>query len=162
MIEKEVCLSNAHPIQQSRTFLTDLVFPPDTNHHNTIFGGKVMAYVDKIACISAMRHCRKPVVTASSDSFDFLAPIKTGDAINLEAYVTCAHRTSMEVFVKVERENLLTGEKQLAARAFLTMLAIDEEGKATNVTQVIPETEEEKRQYVQAQARYIERKNKRK
>lgn len=107
------------PIQQSRTFLTDLVFPLDTNHHNTIFGGKVMAYVDKITCcIAAMRHCRKPVVTASSDSFDFLAPIKTGDAINLEAYVTCAHRTSMEVFVKVERENLLTGEKQLTARAF--------------------------------------------
>ncbi|MFS0765932.1 MULTISPECIES: acyl-CoA thioesterase [Peribacillus] len=157
MIEKNV----AHPIQQSRTFLTDLVFPPDTNHHNTIFGGKVMAYVDKIACISAMRHCRKPVVTASSDSFDFLAPIKTGDAINLEAYVTCAHRTSMEVFVKVERENLLTGEKQLTARAFLTMLAIDEDGKPTNVPQVIPETEEEKQQYVQAQARYIERKNKR-
>ena len=149
------------PIQQSRTFLTDLVFPPDTNHHNTIFGGKVMAYVDKIACIAAMRHCRKPVVTASSDSFDFLAPIKTGDAINLEAYVTCAHRTSMEVFVKVERENLLTGEKQLTARAFLTMLAIDEDGKPVPVPQVQPETEEEKRQYVQAQARYIERKNKR-
>ncbi|MCF7620898.1 MULTISPECIES: acyl-CoA thioesterase [Bacillaceae] len=157
MIEKNV----AHPTQQSRTFLTDLVFPPDTNHHNTIFGGKVMAYVDKIACISAMRHCRKPVVTASSDSFDFLAPIKTGDAINLEAYVTCAHRTSMEVFVKVERENLLTGEKQLTARAFLTMLAIDEDGKPTNVPQVIPETEEEKQQYVQAKARYIERKKKR-
>ncbi|MBO0999459.1 acyl-CoA thioesterase [Bacillus sp. SD075] len=157
MIEKNI----AHPIQQSRTFLTDLVFPPDTNHHNTIFGGKVMAYVDKIACISAMRHCRKPVVTASSDSFDFLAPIKTGDAINLEAYVTCAHRTSMEVFVKVERENLLTGEKQLTARAFLTMLAIDEDGKPTSVPQVIPETEEEKQQYVQAQARYIARKKKR-
>ncbi len=119
-----------------------------------------MAYVDKIACIAAMRHCRKPVVTASSDSFDFLAPIKTGDAINLEAYVTCAHRTSMEVFVKVERENLLTGEKQLTARAFLTMLAIDEDGKPIPVPQVQPETEEEKRQYVQAQARYLERKNK--
>ncbi|MCK2006082.1 acyl-CoA thioesterase [[Brevibacterium] frigoritolerans] len=157
MIEKNV----AHPTQQSQTFLTDLVFPPDTNHHNTIFGGKVMAYVDKIACISAMRHCRKPVVTASSDSFDFLAPIKTGDAINLEAFVTCAHHTSMEVFVKVERENLLTGEKQLTARAFLTMLAIDEDGKPTNVPQVIPETEEEKQQYVQAQERYIIRKKKR-
>lgn len=151
----------AIPVQQSRTFLTDLVLPPDTNHHNTIFGGKVMAYVDKIACIAAMRHCRKPVVTASSDSFDFLAPIKTGDAINLEAYVTCAHRTSMEVFVKVERENLLTGEKQLTARAFLTILAIDEDGKPIPVPQVQPETEEEKRQFVQAQARYIERKNKR-
>ncbi|KRF63285.1 acyl-CoA thioesterase [Bacillus sp. Soil768D1] len=162
MTEKGIDFTNANPIRQSRTFLTDLVFPPDTNHHNTIFGGKVMAYVDKIACISAMRHCRKPVVTVSSDSFDFLAPIKTGDAINLEAYVTCAHRTSMEVFVKVERENLLTGEKQLTARAFLTMLAIDEDGKPTPVPQVFPETEEEKLQFVQAQARYIERKNTRK
>ena len=67
----------------------------------------------------------------------------------------------MEVFVKVERENLLTGEKQLTARAFLTMLAIDEDGKPTPVPQVFPETEEEKQQFVQAQARYIERKNKR-
>lgn len=64
--------------------------------------------------------------------------------------------------MKVESENLLTGEKQLTARAFLTMLAIDENGKPTIVPQVIPETEEEKQQYVQAQARYIERKNKRK
>lgn len=85
------------PVSQSRTSLTDLVLPPDTNHHHTIFGGRVMAYVDKIACIAAMRHCRKPVVTVSSDSFDFLAPIKTGEAINLEAYVTSTYRTSMEI-----------------------------------------------------------------
>ncbi|MDQ7860716.1 acyl-CoA thioesterase [Peribacillus frigoritolerans] len=121
-----------------------------------------MAYVDKIACISTMCHCRKTRCDCFKRLFlIFWPPIKTGDAINLEAYVTCAHRTSMEVFVKVERENLLTGEKQLTARAFLTMLAIDEDGKPTNVPQVIPETEEEKQQYVQAQARYIERKKKR-
>ncbi|MFE1625262.1 acyl-CoA thioesterase [Brevibacillus reuszeri] len=145
----ETCL-----VQQSRTYLTDLVFPPDTNHHNTIFGGKVMAYVDKIACIAAMRHCRKPVVTVSSDSFDFLAPIKTGEAINLEAYVTWTHRTSMEVFVKVESENLLTGTKQMTARAYLTMIALDDQGKPTLVPSVIPETEEEKLQHEKAKERY--------
>ncbi|GIO08487.1 putative acyl-CoA thioester hydrolase YkhA [Brevibacillus reuszeri] len=145
----ETCL-----VQQSRTYLTDLVFPPDTNHHNTIFGGKVMAYVDKIACIAAMRHCRKPVVTVSSDSFDFLAPIKTGEAINLEAYVTWTHRTSMEVFVKVESENLLTGKKQMTARAYLTMIALDDQGKPTLVPSVIPETEEEKLQHEKAKERY--------
>ncbi|KZE44165.1 acyl-CoA thioesterase [Brevibacillus parabrevis] len=146
--------TEACPTGQSRTYLTDLVFPPDTNHHNTIFGGKVMAYVDKIACIAAMRHCRKPVVTASSDSFDFLAPIKTGEAINLEAYVTWTHNTSMEVFVKVESENLLTGEKKMTARAYLTMIALDDQGKPTLVPAVIPETEEERIQHEKAKHRY--------
>ncbi|MFF0826213.1 acyl-CoA thioesterase [Brevibacillus sp. NPDC003359] len=148
-------MTESRPIQQSRTFLTDLVFPPDTNHHHTIFGGKVMAYVDKIACIAAMRHCRKPVVTASSDSFDFLAPIKTGEAINLEAYVTWTHKTSMEVFVKVESENLLTGEKRITARAYLTMIALNDEGKPTVVPGVIPDTEEERMQYEKAKERHV-------
>ncbi|UKK98777.1 acyl-CoA thioesterase [Brevibacillus brevis] len=148
-------MTEARPIQQSRTFLTDLVLPPDTNHHHTIFGGKVMAYVDKIACIAAMRHCRKPVVTASSDSFDFLAPIKTGEALNLEAYVTWTHKTSMEVFVRVEAENLLTGEKRMTARAYLTMIALDDQGKPTSVPGVIPDTEEERIQYEKAKERHV-------
>jgi acyl-CoA hydrolase len=142
--------------------MTDLVLPPDTNHHHTIFGGKVMAYVDKIACIAAMRHCRKPVVTVSSDNFDFLAPIKTGEAINLEAYVTYVRKTSMEVFVKVEAENLLTAERKLTSRAYLTFIALDEDGKPTSVPQVMPETEEEKRQYDQAKERYDNRRKRRK
>ena len=94
------------------------------------------------------------VVTVSSDSFDFLAPIKTGEAINLEAYVTWTHRTSMEVFVKVESENLLTGTKQMTARAYLTMIALDDQGKPTLVPSVIPETEEEKLQHEKAKERY--------
>lgn len=143
---------------ESRTLLTDLVLPSDTNHHHTIFGGKVMAYIDKIACIAAMRHCRKPVVTASSDSVDFLAPIKAGEAIYLEAYVTWAHRTSMEVFVKVEAENLLTGERRVTAHAYLTFVALDESGKPTSVPAVIPETEEEKQQCRDAEERYMLRK----
>ncbi|MBA4538545.1 acyl-CoA thioesterase [Bacillus aquiflavi] len=144
----------AKTVSQSRTYLTDLVLPSDTNHHDTIFGGKVMAYVDKIACIAAMRHCRKPVVTVSTDSFDFLAPIKAGEAISLEAYVAWTHRTSMEVFVKVESENLLTAEKRLTSRAYLTMVALNDQGRAASVPHVIPETVEEKRQYDQAWERY--------
>ncbi|MEJ8544348.1 acyl-CoA thioesterase [Brevibacillus borstelensis] len=140
--------------------MTDLVFPPDTNHHNTIFGGKVMAYADKIACIAAMRHCRKPVVTVSSDRFDFLAPIRTGEAIHLEAYVTWVHQTSMEVYVEVESENLLTGERKLTSRAYLTFIALDEQGKPTAVPRLIPETEKERQQYEQAKERYAMRKSK--
>ncbi|WP_044640589.1 acyl-CoA thioesterase [Risungbinella massiliensis] len=151
----------AKTISESRTRSTYLVFPPDTNHHNTIFGGKVMAYADKIACIAAMRHCRKPVVTVSSDNFDFLAPIKTGEAIVLEACVSWVHKTSMEVFVKVESENLLTGERKLTSRAYLTFIALDENGKPTSVPNVIPESAEEKQQYEQARDRYYLRKKRR-
>lgn len=100
------------PVRISRTIMTQIVFPSDTNSYGTMFGGKVMEYIDKIAAIASMRHARKPVVTASSDSLDFLAPIRLGEAIELEAFVTWTHRSSMEVYVKVKSENLLTGEQR--------------------------------------------------
>ncbi|WP_041695106.1 acyl-CoA thioesterase [Alicyclobacillus acidocaldarius] len=145
------------PARLSRTYMTDLVLPPDTNQFGTIFGGKVMAYIDKIAAISAMRHARQRVVTASSDSLDFLAPIRVGQAIHLEAFVTYAHKTSMEVFVKVLAENLLTGETVLTARSYLTFVAIDEEGRPVEVPPVLPETEEEKAHYESAPRRREQR-----
>lgn len=146
---------------QSRTVLTDMVLPPDTNNHGTIFGGNVMAYIDKVASICAMRHARAQVVTASSDSLDFIAPIYSGEAIILEGYVTYARKTSMEIFVKVEAENLLTGERRLTSTAYLTFVALDENGKPTEVPPVIPETEEEKYQYKGALKRYELRKKRR-
>lgn len=142
------------PPRLSRTVMTDLVLPPDTNTYGTIFGGNVMAYIDKIASITCMRHARKPIVTASSDSLDFLEPIKVGHAIRLEASVTWTHKTSMEVFVKVESENLMTGEVKLTATSYLTFVALGSDGRPTPVPPVIPETEEEKRQYEAAPARY--------
>jgi acyl-CoA hydrolase len=146
------------PARNSRTIMTEIVFPTDTNYHGTIFGGKVMQYIDKIATIASMRHARKPVVTASSDSLDFLAPVKVGEAIVLEAYVSWTHRSSMEVYVKVQSENLFTGEKKTTATSYLTFVAVDENGRPTPVPPVIPETEEEKRQYESARERYELRK----
>ncbi len=134
----------------SKTVLTDIVLPPDTNNHGTIFGGNVMAYIDRVASICAMRHARTRVVTASSDSLDFIAPIHLGEAIQVEGYVTYARKTSMEIYVKVEAENLLTGEKRLTATAYLTFVALDENGKPTPVPPVIPETDEEIYQYERA------------
>lgn len=132
------------PASASRTQMTDLVLPPDTNTYGTIFGGRVMAYVDKIASITAMRHCRMPVVTASSDSFDFLAPIHEGEAIRLEAFVTWTHKTSMEIFCRIESENLLTGECRLTGTSYLTFVALDDEGHPAEVPSVIPETDEDR------------------
>ncbi|WP_338753324.1 acyl-CoA thioesterase [Bacillus sp. FJAT-52991] len=123
---------------------TSYVLPPDTNHHGTLFGGKLMAYIDDIASITATKLARKPVVTASTDSVDFLKPIRVGDAVTLEAMVSYTGTTSMEVFVKVLSENLLTGESSVAALSFLTFVALDENGKPVTVPEVVPESKEEK------------------
>ncbi|MFD2171632.1 acyl-CoA thioesterase [Tumebacillus lipolyticus] len=138
---------------ESRAVKASIVLPPDTNNHRTMFGGKVMAYIDDIAAISAMRHCRKRVVTASTDSVDFLNPIKEGDSICLESYVTWTHKTSMEVFVKVTAEDLLTGHRLLCATSFLTFVALDDDNRPTPVPHVTPETSEEKRLYESAPSR---------
>ncbi|WP_047152136.1 acyl-CoA thioesterase [Aneurinibacillus tyrosinisolvens] len=142
--------------------MTDIVLPPDTNYHGTIFGGNVMAYMDKVASIAAMRHCRSQVVTASSDSLDFLAPIRTGEAICLEGYVSWTHNTSMEIYVKAEAENLLTGERRLTSQAYLTFVALDENNKPIEVPPVLPETEEERWNYRTAKDRYEIRNRRRK
>jgi acyl-CoA hydrolase len=147
----------AKPARLSRVVLMDHVLPPDTNTYDTIFGGKVMAFVDKAAAMACARHARRPVVTASIDSMDFLAPIRVGDAILVEAFVTWTHRTSMEVFVKVESENLVTGERRLTGSAYTTFVALGPDGKPTSVPPVIPETEEEKWHHSTAPQRYEER-----
>jgi acyl-CoA hydrolase len=135
---------NPKTANESRTVQASLVLPSDTNNHGTIFGGTMMAYIDEVAAIAAMRHSRRAVVTASIDSIDFLSPAKMGHSVCIEAYVASTGRTSMEVFVKVISENLKTGERMLTATSFLTFVALDENGKPTPVPPVIPETEEEK------------------
>ncbi len=123
---------------------TTLILPPDTNNHGTIFGGKTMSHIDEVAALSAMRHARMSVVTASTDSVDFLHPIKSGQAICVEAFVTWTRHTSMEVFVKVLGENLFTGERITCTTAFLTFVAIGSDGKPHTVPPVIPESDIEK------------------
>lgn len=135
---------NPIPVSQSRTIRTSLVLPPDTNHYDNIFGGKILAYIDEVAGIAAMKHCKKAVVTASFDSVDFLHPVKRGYAISVEAFVTWTGRTSMEIYAQVSSENLLTGKKLLTATSFITMVAVDEQGKSVPVPPVLPENDFEK------------------
>lgn len=130
--------------RESFVVKTSIVFPTDTNSYGTLFGGKLMAYIDDIAAIAAMRHARNNIVTASTDSVDFLYPVYEGNSVCLEAFVTYTGKSSMEVFVKVISEELLTGKRQICAMSFLTMVAIDKDGKPTEVPEVIPQTEEEK------------------
>ncbi len=142
------------PCGASRSIMTQLIFPQDTNHHGTMFGGKVMEYIDKLAAIAGMRHAQGQVVTASSDSLDFLAPIRLGEVIEVEAFVTWTHKSSMEIYVKVQSENLYSGERRTTVTSFLTFVALDASGKPTPVPEVYPETDEEKRLHASAPERY--------
>ena len=120
-----------------------------------------MSHIDEVAGLSAMRHARMTVVTASTDSVDFLQPIKSGQAICAEAFVTWTHNTSMEVFVKVLGENLFTGEQITCTTAFLTFVAIGGDGRPHPVPPVIPESDIEKRLYETAPERARLRKERR-
>ncbi|MBD2869787.1 acyl-CoA thioesterase [Paenibacillus arenilitoris] len=145
---------NPKPASRSRTLMTQLIFPLDTNPHHTMFGGKLMEYMDKVAAIAAMRHARGQVVTASTDSLDFLAPIRVGEVIEVEAFVTWTNRSSMEIYVSVESENLFTGDRQKTVTAFFTFVALDERGKPVAVPPVVPETEEEIKLHASAPERH--------
>lgn len=155
------------PIHKTKTVQTRLVLPPDTNHLDTMFGGKVLAYIDEIAALAAMKHAKSTVVTASIDSVDFLSPAKAGDSLTLEAYITSTGRSSMEVYVRVFAHDLLKDEKKLTTDAFVTMVALNEKGEPIPVRKVHPETEEDhklfegapKRREIRKQ-RFKERKNK--
>lgn len=115
-------------MSQSRTIQSKLVLPPDTNHLQTIFGGKVLSYIDEIAAITAMKHANRVVVTASIDSVDFLSSARVGDVLELDAVISSTGRSSMEVFVRVRSKNLLTKEERITTQSFLTMVAVDEKG----------------------------------
>ncbi|MEI0737559.1 acyl-CoA thioesterase [Paenibacillus sp. JTLBN-2024] len=148
-------------VKESRCYKIARVFPTDVNNHDTLFGGKLMAYIDDIASISASKHSRNLVVTASTDSVDFLLPIHMTDSVCLESYVTWTGRSSMEVFVKVITEDLRTGKRHIAATSFLTFVAIGEDKKPVPVPKVIPETEEEIRLHETAPQRAAMRKHRR-
>ena len=128
-------------VKESRAIKAAMVLTPDANHHGTMFGGKVMAYIDDIAALCATRHARLPVVTASTDSVDFLHPVQIGQSVCLEAFVTWTHKTSIEVFVKVVAEDLISGERNVCTTAFLSFVAVDGEGRPQLVPGIRPETE---------------------
>jgi acyl-CoA hydrolase len=149
-------------INDSRVVRTSRIFPNDVNNHNTLFGGKLMSDMDMVASISASRHSRKECVTASTDSVDFLNPITPNDSVCFESFVTWTGTSSMEIFVKVTAENLISGERKIAATAFLTFVALDKNGKPAKVPGVIPQTKEEVKLHDTGKERAAKRKEHRK
>lgn len=139
--------------QDSTVEMTELVLPTHTNSLGGVFGGTVMSWIDIAAAISAQRHARRTVVTASIDALHFEAPIKLGYIARIRANVNFASRTSMEVGVRVDSENPLTGEIRHCVTAYTTFVALDDHGKPTPVPQLQPKTPDEKRRYAEAQKR---------
>jgi len=138
MSRKEIPMSRSYAVQEN------IVLPGDTNMHNTMFGGLLMKHIDETAAISARRHCRCPVVTASNDGVHFHRPIQNDDIVRLESFVCSAGRTSMEVFIKISTEHSNTGAVELAAISYLTFVALGANGKPTEVPLPVPQSDEEK------------------
>jgi acyl-CoA hydrolase len=133
--------------------MREMVMPHHTNPQSTVFGGTVMSWIDIAAAMVAARHCGRPVVTAHIDDIDFIAPIKMGYHVLIQASMNYVGRTSMIVGVKVTSENPYTGEVRKTTTAYLTFVALDDLGKPVAVPQLRPESEDEIRRYDNAKKR---------
>ena len=139
-------------VAHSRTEQVQILMQGTLNGYNRLFGGKLMEWRDVVAAVTARRHCGKNVTTAAVDSLVFKSPAMVNDTILLEGHVTYAGRTSMEICVTTYVEEL-SGFRREINKAYLVLVAIDADGKPTLVPPVIPETEEEKREYAEAMER---------
>ena len=126
---------------------TKIVLPNDTNTLGNLFGGQLLAWMDVIASVSSHRHCRRVVVTASVNNVSFKEPILHSSIVTLEAKVSRAFSSSMEVFVDVFVEDPVTGIKRKSNEAIYTFVAVDQNGGPIQVPELIPETEEEKERF---------------
>lgn len=135
-----------------------LLMPDQANPSGTAFGGAIVAWIDMVASMAAQKHCGREVVTAGIDSLFFKQPIHIGDHVVLKACVNYVSHTSMEVGVKVVRENPYTGEGTVATTAHLTFVALDENKRPVAAGAIEPETEDEKRRYENARLRVKARK----
>ena len=148
----------AKKVSQSRVELAQVAMPDDANPAGNVHGGAIMKLIDNAAGVVAMRHTHRNIVTASIDRLDFHHPVFVGNLIILKASINRVGKTSMEVGVRVEAEDIMTGEVRHTASAYLTFVALDPNGYPTRIPELISETNEEKRRLDEAMARYETRK----
>lgn len=140
-------------VQESQHETSELMMPQDANVLGHIFGGVVLSMMDKAAAVSAFRHARAACVTVSIDRVDFREPIHVGDLLIMKASVNYTGRTSMEIGVRVEAEDLITGRRRHTNSCYMTFVAIDRNGRPVEIPELVPETEVEKRRYAAAKER---------
>jgi len=139
--------NNTKTSSQTYVAMTELVLPNDTNLFGNLMGVRLMYWMDIAAALSAMKHCASPVVTASVDNISFQNPIKLGNVVHIEAKVSRAFNTSMEVHLVVWGEDAIHQTRYKSNEAYFTFVALDANGKPKHVPELVPETEEEKRLY---------------
>ena len=145
-------------VSDSSVIMHELVLPNDTNILGNVLGGRVMHLIDICAAMSAYKHARSPVVTASIDHLNFLSPANKGDILILKSSVNYVSSTSMEIGVKVESENTLTGNIKHTASAHLTFVALDSEGKPKKISKIEPLSDIEHARFKSAKKRVETRK----
>jgi acyl-CoA hydrolase len=138
------------PVSESKSEMTEIVLPNDTNPLNALLGGRLMHWIDMAAAMAAHRHSRQYALTASIDHLDFLVPVHIGDLVILRSSVNRAFNTSMEIGVKVWVENYHLDKHQHVSSAYLTFVAVDTDGNHLRVPPVVPESDDEKRRYEDA------------
>lgn len=150
-------MKRAKPVSASKSTLSMQMLPSDANPMGNVHGGTILKLMDTAAAVAALRHARTNVVSASIDRMDFYHPIYVGNLLILKTSVNYTGRTSMEVGVRIEAENLQTGKVTHTGSSYVTYVALNERGKPTVVPQVIPETTDEKRRWREGKERREQR-----
>ncbi len=148
--EKTVC--------ESRVELAQVMLPVDANPAGNVHGGTIMKLIDTAGGIAAQRHCRTNVVTASMDRLDFYEPVFVGELLILRASVNYVGTTSVEVGVRVEAENLMTGQLRHTNSSYLTVVSLDENRRPAPVPKILPETKHDERRFQEGKIRAQQRK----
>ncbi|HZW36035.1 MAG TPA: acyl-CoA thioesterase [Candidatus Deferrimicrobiaceae bacterium] len=145
------------PVSATRLVLSQVMTPLDANISGNVHGGNIMKLADEAAGVVAIRHSGRNVVTATVDRFDFHAPVYVGNLVTIKASMNYVGKTSMEIGVRVEAEDLLTGKKTHTNSCYITMVAIDADGRPVEVPQLVLETDEDRRRNQAAVLRVAER-----
>jgi len=160
--DDNIMVLNAKTPEESKAEMTVRMFPSDANPAGNVFGGEILKQIDLIAGLVAQRHARTNTVTASIDRVNFLKPVYVGDALILNARLTYVHRSSMEIEIRVEAEDLMTGTRTLTNTAYVTAVALGNDGKTIGVPQLLLKTDDDKRRFAEGEQRMVQRLRERK
>ena len=148
---------DAKPARLSRSTISEVMMPHMANGVGNVHGGVLLGMIDRVGAVAAIRHARRVCVTVSVDRVDFREPIHLGELVTMQAMGNYVHRTSLEVGVRVEAENLITGVRRHTNSCYLTYVAIDDAGRPAEVPALIAESEEEQRRLRAAERRRAQR-----
>ena len=140
-------------VSDSRTTVVRLMIPTDANFSGSVFGGQILGELDRVGYVVSARHCHRNCVTASIDRMDFLAPVHVGDLVEWLGQLTYVGRTSMEVWIQVTAEPLYGGVRRKVGEAFVTMVALDDQGRPTPVPPLTLSSDEERQRFAEGERR---------